>query len=70
MKNTDAKFCVDPAQEIRWFKKLLHSERKRHGSVEAVLTRIITQQERQITDLRELLFGHLALKPAPSTEAK
>ncbi|MFZ0859978.1 MAG: hypothetical protein WCA27_14900 [Candidatus Sulfotelmatobacter sp.] len=59
------KFCTDPAQEIRWFKKLLHSERKRHGSVEAVLTRTITQQERQILDLRELLFSHLALKPVP-----
>lgn len=58
---------ASPATELKFLRDMLAGERRRHASVETVLTRHIGSLERQIEDLRGLLFEKLALKP---TEAK
>src|SRR5438132_6185858 len=54
--------------ETAWLRKLLASERRRHASVEQVLTRMISQLERQVEDLRNLYFETIALLPTSPME--
>jgi hypothetical protein len=53
--------------EKEWMQSLLASERRRHASVEKVLTHHIKTLEAQIADLRSLYFEKLAL---PTGEKK
>jgi hypothetical protein len=48
--------------EKRWLKSQLSAERRRHGSVEAVLTAHIATLEQQVADLRILYFQSLDIK--------
>ena len=51
------------SSEHAWLKKLLAMERRRHASVEAVMTRMVQQLEQQVSDLRNLYFEKIALTP-------
>ena len=48
----------------------LRAERKRAGSVEAVLVRHISSLEQQVNDLRSAYFTNLAMPTAPNTNPK
>jgi hypothetical protein len=52
--------------EKQWMLKMLAGERRRHGSVEAVLTRHIQTLEQQVADLRQLYFASIAVKTGPA----
>jgi hypothetical protein len=55
---------------MRKAQETLRAERKRAGSVEAILTRSNQQLERQIEDLRQLVFAGIVLRPSESTQEK
>jgi hypothetical protein len=48
----------------------LRAERKRAGSVEAVLVRHIASLEQQVNDLRSAYFTNLAMPTAPNPNPK
>jgi hypothetical protein len=54
----------DNQTDIQWWRRLLSLERKRHGQVETILTRTITNLEQQVSDLRGLYFERIAPKPS------
>ena len=56
--------CAQKHAEMRKAQETLRSERKRAASVEAILVRSNAQLERQIEDLRELIFQGITLKPS------
>jgi len=51
--------------ETAWLRKLLATERRRHASVETVLTRMIGNLESQVADLRALYFTSIEIKTSP-----
>jgi hypothetical protein len=53
-----------------WWKRLLALERRRHGQVESILTRQITQLEQQVSDLRGLYLRTITMPIAPNPNPK
>jgi hypothetical protein len=49
--------------ELEWLRKLLASERRRHGQVETVLSNHIGALEQNLADLRSLYLSTLKLIP-------